>query len=253
MTMTDFRKNPLETVKALLRLAENAGTEEEAANAAQKAAAVALKYGIDTTKLQLDAGQKDTRNISRVAVFEGVGYELWVMNIISGVSTMFGAKAFYTNGYNKTIYSVLCREGLGEAIRLTVDYLVTTTTRMNRKAVAGRGLDKTGRHEFRQSFRLQCSRVLYKRMIDRTREMSTQDDVAQASTGSTALVVANHYQQEMKAIEAWMEENGFEVKTSKATGPSIRSNEGAAAGAAAGRSIGLDQQVGRSNNDRLTR
>lgn len=236
----------MERLKKMLALAENAGaTEDEASNAANMAAALALKYGIDLEQLQRTTHQPRAGFEYVVIHTDKGGFEQWLMNLIGGVCAIHGNRTFFQGNarIGVTQYCAILRKDMVPVVTATMDYLVKAVLRMNTEAVKGRNLSQPERAAFRKAFRIACSARIRQRMHDRLREMMQNDDAAKQATGSTALVVLNHIEAEVKEMTTWMEDQGFRFKESKSRGPRHLDAAGYAAGKAAGDRVGLDAQV----------
>lgn len=241
--MTADNSEIIEKLKKILALAERGGTEEEAANAANMAAALALKYGIDLAAVQT-AGMTAPRGFKYSTIFEDKGgFEQWLINLAGGIVAQHGGKIFYQTAPGLTLYQAILRDELAPLVSMTMDYLVKAVLRLNTEAVRGRNLDKEGRAAFRKAFRLGCSARIRQRLMQRLAEMMTQDSVAKTSTGSTALVIVNHIEKERQELQLWMENEGFKFKETRARGPRKLDAEGYHAGVAAGDKVSLDAQV----------
>lgn len=253
--MTEADPVILDKLKKILALAERGGTEEEAANAANMAAALALKYGIDLASVQV-AGVAQPRGFKSTVIYEDRGgFEQWIINLVGGVVALHGGTTFYQASSGLTLYSAILREELVPVAKMTVEYLVKSVMRLNTEAVKGRNLTQPERAQFRKAFRLACSSRIRARLIERLRELTTRDEVAKEATGSTALVVLSHLENERKELQEWMQNQGFEFKKSRASGPRHLDAAGVAAGIAAGDRVGLDAQVShdRASHKRLNR
>jgi hypothetical protein len=248
--MTADKSTIIEKVKKLLALSANAGaTEGEAENAATMASAICLKYGLDMAAIQKsNMTQGAQPGMTDGVVFVADKYEQWVWLLVAGVAELNGAKAYYVNWATSVRYYVIGRPMVIEVAKMTVEYLFGAVRRLNTQAVKNYEAINTPalRRDFRAGFRIACASRLYQRMVARKEEMRARDDVAKAATGSTALVVADHFAREETAIMQWMEEQGFKVKEKKAKAPNMKSNEsflGMSEGNKAGNKIGLDAQV----------
>ena len=234
----------IEKIKKILALAERGGTEEEAANAANMAAALALRYGIDLASVQT-ANMAQPRGFKSAVLYQDNGsFEQWLINIAGGVVSYHGGNIFYKAAQGMTLYCAIMRDELAPVATLTIEYLVKSVMRLNTEAVKGRNLDQKGRASFRKAFRLGCSGRLRQRLLEQLEAMKSRDDVAKQTTGSTALVIVNHFEREKRELQDWMIEQGVKFRASKASGPRSLDSAGYNAGRAAGDRINLNAQVG---------
>lgn len=234
----------IEKLKKMLALAERGGTEEEAANAANMAMALAMKHGIDLAALQT-SGIETRAGFKYATIYEdNGGFEQWLINLLGGICAAHGGKVFYKGAPGMTLYCAIVREDMVPLLKMTMEYLVKTVLRLNTEAVRGRSLTQPERAQFRKAFRIGCSARIRQRLYDRLQAMMKEDEVAKAATGSTALVVVNHLESEIKEMQDWMQKQGFIFRQSKARGPRTLDSAGYQAGRAAGDRVGLDAQLG---------
>jgi hypothetical protein len=242
--MANTREDILRRIKACLNLAERGGTEEEATLAAEMASAMALKYGIDLAAVQGATINAKPRGFTDHKVYKSEKYQKWLMDLVCGVAATHAAKVYFTTWRDReTDYHVIAREELGDAIRLTVEYLAQAIMRMNRDAVKGRGLTQQGRSEFRAAFRMAAAMRVRHRLEERAEQVAKKDDVAQKTTGHNALVVRDYFERELRELQEWMDDAGFTFKQRRASTRTIRSADGWAAGVKAGEAIGLEKQL----------
>lgn len=235
-------------IQALLNLAQNAGaTEAEAANAAAKASAIAMKYGIDLAAVQTGGASKAIP-VGSAEVFRADKYEAWVWDLLAGLAHANACKPFFINFGYAVSYNVVGSEVAVITIRSMMTYLEAAVLRLNRQAVSGRGLTMPQRRAFRAGFRTACARRIYRRIVDAFEATRTKDDAAKAAVGSTALVVADYWQKQIAEIDAWMAENMGDMKTRKSRSRDLSTVShhevaGAIAGKAAGDRVSLDAQL----------
>lgn len=233
----------LDRLKKLLNLAERGGTEEEAASAAEMAANIALKYGIDLATVQ--GSSPAGPGIKQGYIVTEPKYQVWINNLVMACCALNACQGYWvTSPGNKSVAWVATgSEASVMTVIHTVNYLIAATKRLNRSYVKSRALDKSGRKDFRDSFRLAASQRLAWRMTKRLEELRTQDGKAQEATGQNALVVANYFDQQMSEIEKFFQERGLNIVYKPAASKRVASPDGYRAGLEAGESISLDTQV----------
>lgn len=232
----------IEKIRKLLALAERGGTPEEAATAAAMAANIALKHNLDLRKIQEDAHKANERpGIKGFDVYQSDKYEIWINNIVHAVCEMNACSTFFEPRPSSVHYIVVGRPTVIPVVKLTIEYLVAATLRLNTVAVKKYGLTQDERRQFRKAFRITCSATILRRMRALLEEMRTKDDVAATATGSTALVVADYFEEEKKEVALWIEEN-ITLKTRDSRVHNL-DGRGAEEGRKAGESVALNQQV----------
>lgn len=249
---TEFNNSAvIEKIKKLLALANDGGaTEEEAATAASMASALAIKYSMDLAKIQLSGQPTAKEGVEDQTVYESDKYEPWIASLIHGLVALNGGTFYFSNWGSSVHYRVIGKPTALAVIRLMIPYLVKSVKRLNTEAVKRYGFTMDQRRAFRAGFRQSCAFRLYERMGEKAEEMRTKDDVAQKTTGSTALVVLNHFEQDARDIQVWMEQQGYKFKTRSAKARKAIKQEGAMGmheGRKAGDRIGLDPQVSGSS------
>lgn len=223
-------------IRKLLALANNPGaTEGEANNAMTMAAGLMAAYNITETQVSTDSVP-----VGRLVV-EG-NWDIWVMSLVSAAAKLNACDGA-SHVYKKDVRGAefIGREVNREAAKMMLLYLVDEVEREYKKALP-KGLTQARRSEFRRTFKLSCARRISIRASNIIYEMRKNDMVAKAATGSTALVVAGSFDQQMNDIKKWMENEGFKFKTRKSRGRGYGS--GTEAGRAAGERIPLQKQLG---------
>lgn len=222
-------------IEALLRLAAKAGTPEEAASAAAKAAELALKNGIDLQKM----GTAESRSFETDA---SAGYAAndtkWIGIIAYAVALINACKGAFVDGTDgKAHCQFVGRMGNATNAKVQLEYLVTTVNRLNREHVAGRGFEKAELRRHRHAFRLGAASALAEILKKKYEEMR----LSGLPQGANALVVAGYFDQEQAALDAHV---GGRYKSKQVSVVNKASDrEAYMAGAVAAAGIGLDKQV----------
>lgn len=223
-------------VRKLLALANNAGaTDHEADAFMTRAASIMAAYNIRETELA-----PETPSIGRL-IITGQHWDIWVMSLVSASATLNACDgATFVYKHDVTGAEFVGREMNREAAKAMLFYLVEQVER-EYKAALPRGLSQHERAEFRRTFKLACSRRISTRASNIIYAMKTNNDVAKASTGSTALVVSHSFDEQREEIKEWMNQEGLQWKTRKSRG--TRWGNGSEAGRAAGDRIQLQAQL----------
>lgn len=228
-----------EKLAKLLRLAEKAGTPEEAAAAAGKAAELALQYGIDLNAV--DPTSDPTVNEEELAD----AVDNWEISLASAVAQLNAARVIIwtRNGEHKIRF--YGRNACAISARLMHEYLTSTVLRLNRQAALKRkNTTSAERRRFREAFRVGAMQVLSERLHERYQQLRAEGMANRGGSGS-ALVVAGYFDQEKAALEAYMAKKHPNLRTS-----SFRTNardlQGLAQGMAAAKDISLNRQASSS-------
>lgn len=97
----------LERIKKLLRLAQNAGSEHEAANAARRASQLMAQHEIHAASINLDNldSPDEPRAVEEIAQCHEVTYTkkrvAWHIRIASAVASSYGAEMYTMGGYDE--------------------------------------------------------------------------------------------------------------------------------------------------------
>ncbi len=223
-------QNPTDTIKKLLRLAQSAN-ENEAALAAERAAELALKYGINLSQVNTSEHPHKTED----------GFTLknpsqWVSNIIAGVCLVNACDYYRWATPSDVTYRLVGRPHAIEATRLIASYLIEAVKRLNREHVTAYHYTTQQRADYRKAFRLAASQRLYARLHQKHQSLQSQAN----QTKAQALVVQNYYQNELAIIQTLLPDD---LKTIQSRGVTLRSHEGIADGIKAGNAISLNDQV----------
>ena len=234
--MTD-QTDHMRKVEALLRLAAKAGTPEEAASAAAKAAELCLRYGIDMQAL----GTSESRAIrDELSGLDIGGDSKWAGIIAFAVGKLNAARGQFVG---KRIRFTGRMDNATNA-KVQFEYLIETVNRLNREAVKGRGFEKRELSLFRRNFRMGAASalaIILKKRYDDLRRAGLPDQ-----TG-TALVVANYFDQEDAALDAQL--GKYKIKSQAIA---VTDNGAFKAGALAAHGIRLNSQVaGETSRKRL--
>jgi hypothetical protein len=162
--------NVLERIKKLLRLAQNAGSEHEAANAARRAAQLMALHQIHEASVNLD-GPDEVRAVEEIAQCHEVTYTkkrvAWHIRIASAVAASYGAEMYTMGGYSEERENGIRFFGRLSAVQAaayTTQYLIreveTITDKQAPQSLYAR--------RYRNAFRLGCASRIGARINEET-------------------------------------------------------------------------------------
>jgi len=188
MTPEEITKTKTRIAKLLKMTVENGCSEDEAANAMRMAAGLAVKIGIELDAVRPAGAPKpkivEKRKYTMMKVYESFCAE--------AAAVLYGVDCYAPN-YGKHGWWFTGREENVELAEQTMLWLVQQVEQLYKQTLP-RGLSKRDRANFRGSFKDACGKRIYHRSVRLMRDMKTNERDAQSATGSTALVVANHFE-----------------------------------------------------------
>lgn len=238
--MTTDNTSIKEKLAKLLRLAEKAGTPEEAAAAAGKAAELALQYGIDLNAVDPSSDPRVNEEELPDAV------DNWEISLASAVAKLNAARVIVwtRNGEHKIRF--YGRNACAISARLMHEYLTSTVLRLNRQAALKRkGTTSAERRRFREAFRVGAMHTLSQRLHERYQQLRAEGLANQGATAGSALVVAGYFDQEAAALADYMAKKHPNLKSSHFR-TNVRDANGLAQGMAAAKDISLNRQASSS-------
>lgn len=162
--------NVLERIKKLLRLAQNAGSEQEAALAAQRAAQLMAQHEIHEASINLD-GSDEIRAVEEIVQEHPVTYTkkrvAWHIRIASAVAASYGAECYTNGGYSdaeKNGIRFFGRLSAVQAAAYTTQYLIRKVEEIT-DAQAPQSLYA---RRYRNAFRLGCASRIGARINEET-------------------------------------------------------------------------------------
>ena len=235
--MSDFS----EKIRKLMAMADHPETNpHEAANAAAMAAELALKYNIDIDQIKVDAAPKrKSFTAGEHAIKVSARDRQAALLLCSGIAKLYGT-CLLTSW--RSPYNYIRFVGQEHNVLLSntwAKYLWTACQRSTKEYCKTRlFFDNKERYRAEQTFYLQFSNEVYLRLCAKLEAMKQQ---GVSSTG-TALVVVNWYEQERKEVQQWMNDN-MSLGKPTASKPKRLDADAARAGYAAGKRVGLDEQL----------
>ena len=231
--MTKQKEAAIRKVKACLAHAdkERNANENERAIALRQANALMEKFSIGI----IDLGDTDELG----AIGEGkisVGAKPWKADTVNAVAALYGCKVLYGFG-NAYIYG---RDHYRHVVEDMAGFVMDSIE----KEAKGMKGDKT----FKTSFRLGCSAGVWNQVNGILKERAKAHDGISASK---ALVLVDHFKQEMTLAESYIAEHVGKV--GKGATRKVKDHRGYRAGEEYGQSISLADQLGDSSpKGRLT-
>lgn len=224
-------------IRKLLALAQRAGNEHEAANAAARAAELMAAYEIEEATIRASAptdapAEEIVRDHTVYA--GGKNKSAWRITVAAAVAKSYGARCYLT-GPNVKVFG---RRSAVQATEYTVAYLLREIDALAERNVAGRGKG------WANSFRLGAAACVASRLAEAQREREAQERAvldllpaasAPAGSVSTALAVVTKDRAEVDA--AYRDFSSRFGRAGRFGGAS--SSSGYAAGYAAGSSVSL--------------
>lgn len=230
--MTDDKV--MDRVKALLKLAERAGSDHEAELAREKAMALMLKHSIDEAMIQERPDHKREELISRTVKVKG--YAKAKLYMMHRVAEGLGLKSLqYTNdryGWSEGTGQVFGWESDVEAFDVLFASLMMQAETECARSIRENPYSEHGR-SFKQSFLIAFAQRVGARLRQQRQQVIAETDI---STPGTALAVVDR---DRAVVSRWEQ---LHPDLGKGTG--IR-NSGAA-GARAGRAAGDRANIGGS-------
>jgi len=221
----------LSRVRKMLALANDAGTTEgERDNAMRMAHATLAKYNLELID---EPAEKDDRGR-----YEGVYYSRpWSRSVSQSIGKLFFCHYVYVQpqrSQNGKHYFI-GREANAMTALAMASYIIDSIDREASKAQRLNGAN----HDYWRAFCWGAATTISRRVTE------MQVKAPEAAPG-TALVLANLYQVESQANQAWLQAN---MKLGKSRpSPGTRSSVGHAAGAAFGATVGLNRPLSGTKN-----
>ncbi|NEP44274.1 MAG: DUF2786 domain-containing protein [Okeania sp. SIO2H7] len=217
----------LEKINKLLALA-NSPNENEAALAAEKATELLTKYNLSIA----DLGPDEEETIRTEAVETTSRYVTWKMLLLAGIATANGCRALRSkNDGNMTLIGTQTNIAVAQSL---YKYLTKAVERLAKRH-KGKG------RAFLNAFRVGCSTRIRHRLEQRRKEMEEEGIAGNSENNATpAIVVRSMFEKNDWAIQEYLNNEGFKVKTQRAE--QISSELGYYYGYQAGDRVNLNQQ-----------
>jgi len=160
----------LERIKKLLRLAQNAGSEHEAANAARRASQLMAQHEIHAASINLDSPD-EVRAVEEIAQCHEVTYTkkrvAWHIRIASAVASSYGAEMYTMGGYDEERENGIRFFGRLSAVQAasyTTQYLIRKVEEITDKHAP----QSMYARRYRNAFRLGCASRIGVRINEET-------------------------------------------------------------------------------------
>lgn len=222
-----LNKSLLEKINKLLALA-NSPNENEAALAAEKATELLTKYNLTIA----DLGPGEEEDVTTGTVETTSRYVAWKMLILAGIATANGCRAMRSK-HNGNMTLIGMQTNITVSQRL-YQYLTKAVERLAKRH-KGKG------RAFLHAFRVGCATRLRHRLEQRRKDMEEEGIAGNSESSPTpAIVVRSMFEKNDLAIEEYLINEGFKVKTQRAE--KVSSEQGYFSGYKAGDRINLNQE-----------
>lgn len=247
--MTDNERDKvIDKVRKLMGMATSAN-EAEAAAFAEKAQALLAEHNLSMSEIA--ASEKPDDGDFEMDSDLETDSRPWRRSLATMTAKMFFCQYFYTHKYiptktrkcgyvRKDIHTFVGAPHNIVVAKLMYQYLTATIVRLSDEGA--KKYEPKQRTAFRTSFQHSCADRLAQRIANRI-AAAKKGQVVSETTGTNLPALLSLYDQSEKSVNAFMEkELGRALSVGGRTGK-ITSQEGAAAGRAAGDKIGLDDQI----------
>ena len=242
------KEEAISKVVKALRLAEKAGTAEEAATAVAIAAEIALRHGIEISEVDTSSSQPEEliqdlgRNGEWLDVFE-TALPTWKAFMASAISRANSCKVYSSRTWtpdrpvkvqykdrvvvrtDRATLGIIGRAGDAQTVRYLYLYLVREIERLCREQGLGRG--RTWSNNFKHGAVLEIRRRLH--------EMKSRVETEYQQAGKSSALV--RYNERSLSVERWAKAN-TRLKTTHMSNGAF-DDSGRAAGAAAASTLSL--------------
>jgi hypothetical protein len=221
-----------EKIKKLMALSERGGTEAEALNAMDKVHLLLAKHNLSMSDL------KQNIPVTYEEISNQASRDSWERPIYLGVAQLYFGKYFRNITENGSFHVVVAREGNSAIIHHIAQYLIHTAKFLSFESSLQHPLEPKRSHRF--SFQQGFAIRIHQRCMEQMANARTHG--LDATTGS-ALVIANHYDQEKKAIDEYLEKQNIQLCKAPQSRVSLRSINGFNAGMSAGDKADLGKRT----------
>ncbi len=222
--MTDERV--ISKIRAMLaKAAEGSGaTEAEAASALAMAMALMTKHNINRSQL----GEDDKEAVEH-GDYSELEYLKWHIYTAQAAAFLYYCKVVQWTEGSKRRIAFIGKPSNIEAAQMTFLWINKQVEALYKKNLIP-GLPQSVRAELRRTFKMACALRVRQRAWDIVQAMANDDALAIEMTGSTALVVKSHIQQEQAATEAFYKDQNFLPARSRPSKAGIGTRMGFEAG-----------------------
>lgn len=189
-------------IRAMLAKAKpgSGATEDEAANAMAMAMTLMAKFGI---QVSLEEGEDSSPGWSDVT--ERDNYLMWHNECAGAAAVLYSCRHLIITTPNGKAFQFAGRPDNIDAAMVTFNWLCDQVEALYKEALPS-GLSKKTRAELRRTFKYACAVRVRGRAWRMMQELRQNDQLALASTGSTALVVQTHDDTLVKEAESLINE-----------------------------------------------
>jgi hypothetical protein len=219
----------LNRVRKMLNLANNEGaTEGERDNALRMAHGLLAKHNL-TMAMAEDSGQQEQEKRDKV----GMVYNdyPWARHTAHSISKLFFCKYFYQNiGNGKCAHTYVGRESNAVSARDIAEYVIKSIIKESRKQFKDGSSQRSFCKGAADAIQQRCEELL-----------SKSQQQKEVSSSGTAMVLADHYRNEMAANEKYLAAIGLTLrkKASQERGAGFGYHQGKAYGG----TVSLNRQI----------
>lgn len=231
--MTKFEQK-IQQVCKLIELSKSSN-QEEAANAAARAAEIMLKYQIEEADLE-KSPDNAVKPVKRTVVERTGKIVEWRNTLLWGLSKSMGCEFYYVSGNHRgdeAMYVVIGDEDSARTIEYMYKYLANEVDRLAKDTWNNEGkydADATARG-WKSAFRTGCSQVIFNRLREQRKETFEQ---ARLAGKSTAMMVLDKQHQDVMKYK-----DSLNLSTGAASTAGSASLSGYLAGRTAGENVNL--------------
>lgn len=161
--MTNTIETVMDRVRKLLRLSERAGSEHEAALAAQRAAELLAEHNLSEAQIRLEEPERPREGLVEERVADGQRKVAWRGQLAHAVAASYGARMHWNKNWRSDVYLVFFgRQSAVQASIYTTQYLLREVDRLAAQAVADAKSESP--RAYGNSFRLGCVAVIAERL-----------------------------------------------------------------------------------------
>jgi hypothetical protein len=187
--LEEIAKAKAKIAKLMNMTVENGCSEDEQETAMSMAAAIATRLGIELSSIQAATGGTTKRKATKKAFNQA--WKIHQVLAFQAAGELYGCE-LYTYNHGKSGCYFIGREENIELAEQTAFWLMRQVELLYKQSLP-RGMTQAARAEYRRTFKAACAYRVNERAIKLMREMQFNNEVAQKTTGSTALVVQDYF------------------------------------------------------------
>jgi hypothetical protein len=187
--LEEIAKAKAKIAKLMNMTVENGCSEDEQETAMSMAAAIATRLGIELSTVEAATGGTTKRKATKKAFNQQ--WKVHQVLAFQAAGELYGCE-LYTYNHGKSGCYFIGREENIDMAEQTAFWLMRQVELLYKQNLP-RGMTQSARAEYRRTFKAACAYRVNERAIKLMREMQFNNNVAQKTTGSTALVVQDYF------------------------------------------------------------